>query len=328
MAVDQLTAALIAQLNNLPGFPPAGATGFELGAWLDSINIRPGVASAAALPVSGNNTGDVRFALAEGAFYYWDGAAWIAVGGGGGGGVDPTAMARGFTLADYYEESTGGLMLGADNMTFAMLINPRLLITGAGQFVGGTLDSGTSSGYGFVLPAFSTPISFQSNVYDGSGALQIIVFQLETRDVYMGKLILLVQRFATSGGTTTAQFFVDGQPAFASPPTWSGPAVGITPAATPFRLGGGPGWFGEFFNNGQIHGAAYVESALTDLEIADWTAEVFQSGQIVDGAVAWDYLFNLNDQSGIPSSWAASTGAASLDLNGALTRVEQALPFL
>lgn len=58
-----------------------------MGDYLDETGVRPEVASAAALPLTDNNTGDLRFALLETQWYAWDGAAWQVVGGGGGGGV-------------------------------------------------------------------------------------------------------------------------------------------------------------------------------------------------------------------------------------------------
>lgn len=48
---------------------------------------RAGVAAEASLPASGNNLYDCRVALSEEAIYFWNGSAWVAVGGGGGGAV-------------------------------------------------------------------------------------------------------------------------------------------------------------------------------------------------------------------------------------------------
>ena len=55
-----------------------------MGDYLDETGVRPEVASAAALPLTDNQTGDLRFALLETQWYAWDGAAWQVVGGGGG----------------------------------------------------------------------------------------------------------------------------------------------------------------------------------------------------------------------------------------------------
>lgn len=75
-------APTIGALNNLPGFPNPGS--FEFGNYLSNLSIRPAAAFAAALPTSGNVAGEVRYAVAENAWYTWNGAAWVVVGGTGG----------------------------------------------------------------------------------------------------------------------------------------------------------------------------------------------------------------------------------------------------
>lgn len=79
------------QLNNLPGFPaipntisPTGDR-WVLGDWIGECNVRPEVADFAALPLTDNETGDVRVSLADKGWYIWDGAAWQPMAGGGGG---------------------------------------------------------------------------------------------------------------------------------------------------------------------------------------------------------------------------------------------------
>lgn len=90
-----LSSRVVDALNNLPGFPPRPSTPsatpqagqFLLGEWLKEVRVRPGVAALVNLPLADNTTGDVRFVVALGAWYWWDGAAWQPVAGGGGGGV-------------------------------------------------------------------------------------------------------------------------------------------------------------------------------------------------------------------------------------------------
>lgn len=101
-AMQNLTPQVITALNNLPGFPAAPASNppspyaFLLGAYLNEIKVRPAVAAAVALPLSGNTVGDVRVALVEQAWYYWTGAAWVPItGGGGGGGTNPSLPGQG-----------------------------------------------------------------------------------------------------------------------------------------------------------------------------------------------------------------------------------------
>jgi hypothetical protein len=101
--MQKLTPEVVKQLNNLGGgFPPA-PTGpnnepqndeqWILGDWLEEIRVRPGVDALVDLPVTDNEAGDVRFVIALGAWYWWDGAAWLPVAGGGGGVATVTASA-------------------------------------------------------------------------------------------------------------------------------------------------------------------------------------------------------------------------------------------
>lgn len=79
------------QLNNLGGgFPArhnlsyATDTTWELGEWIDQCHVRPEVAVAASLPMTGNEVGDVRAVLSDELWYIWDGTAWRGMAGGGG----------------------------------------------------------------------------------------------------------------------------------------------------------------------------------------------------------------------------------------------------
>lgn len=101
--MQKLTAEVIKQLNNLGGgFPPA-PTGpnnepqndeqWILGDWLEEIRVRPGVPTAIDLPLLDNDIGDVRFVIALGTWYWWDGVVWAPAGGGGGGVTTVTASA-------------------------------------------------------------------------------------------------------------------------------------------------------------------------------------------------------------------------------------------
>ena len=74
------------QLDNLASFPPKQT--WMLGEWIGECAVRPEVANFAALPLIGNELGDVRVSLADQAWYIWDGAAWQPMGGGGGGAVN------------------------------------------------------------------------------------------------------------------------------------------------------------------------------------------------------------------------------------------------
>ena len=55
--------------------PPGGVSG----TWKAPVDDVEG------LPSSGNTSGDVRLAMAEGVLYYWDSVEWNALAGGGGG---------------------------------------------------------------------------------------------------------------------------------------------------------------------------------------------------------------------------------------------------
>lgn len=79
------------QLNNLASFPAKQT--WKLGEWTYECHVRPEVANVAALPLVGNEVGDVRVSLAEQAWYIWDGAAWQSMSGGGGAVNSVTASA-------------------------------------------------------------------------------------------------------------------------------------------------------------------------------------------------------------------------------------------
>jgi hypothetical protein len=64
------------------------------------------VATAAALPATGNQPGDARVALDTSIIYVWSGSAWVAAGGGGGGGI--TSINSDVTAAQTLTIGTAG----------------------------------------------------------------------------------------------------------------------------------------------------------------------------------------------------------------------------
>ena len=77
------------QLDNLASFPPKQT--WMLGEWIGESKVRPSAVNAAALPLVGNAVGDARIAVAEGAWYLWNGAAWaVAPAGPPSGAAGPT----------------------------------------------------------------------------------------------------------------------------------------------------------------------------------------------------------------------------------------------
>ena len=62
------------QLDNLHSFPAKDE--WKLGEWIDQCHVRPEVANVASLPLTENQIGDARIALAEQGWYIWDGSAW------------------------------------------------------------------------------------------------------------------------------------------------------------------------------------------------------------------------------------------------------------
>ena len=79
------------QLDNLASFPAKGD--WQLGEWIGESKVRPAAANAAALPLVGNEVGDARVAIAEGAWYLWNGAAWAAAPSGPpSGAAGPTDL--------------------------------------------------------------------------------------------------------------------------------------------------------------------------------------------------------------------------------------------
>lgn len=122
--MQRLTPSVIKQLNNLPGFPaiptsnPPESDRWILGDYLDEIKVRPGVSALVDLPLVGNVAGDVRFVVALGAWYWWTGAAWLAVAGGGGpvagASVDVPSVATIALLAGEVVRFTNGGVQKAD----------------------------------------------------------------------------------------------------------------------------------------------------------------------------------------------------------------------
>jgi hypothetical protein len=88
--MQKWTPSIRGQLNDLPGFParpnttPPADDRWELGEWIDECHVRPEVADAASLPLTGNENGDVRAVLSDELWYIWDGVAWKPMAGGGG----------------------------------------------------------------------------------------------------------------------------------------------------------------------------------------------------------------------------------------------------
>jgi hypothetical protein len=76
---SELTAEVVRQLNNLPGFPRT--SDFQLGDWFTDCQVCPAVASVAALPLTDNTSGDIRFVNDVGQFYFWDGTLWATASG-------------------------------------------------------------------------------------------------------------------------------------------------------------------------------------------------------------------------------------------------------
>jgi hypothetical protein len=93
------------ELNNLPGFP--AKTEWRHGEWLHECHVRPQVANAAALPTTGNFLGDIRSALAEQAWFIWDGAAWVPM---GTAVVGPTYINATEVNNNYTVQSTDGFI--------------------------------------------------------------------------------------------------------------------------------------------------------------------------------------------------------------------------
>lgn len=99
--MQKWTPSIRGQLNDLPGFParpntnPPADDRWELGEWIDECHVRPEVADAAALPLTGNEDGDVRMSRADEAWFIWDAGAsiWKPVGVSGGGVAGVTGIA-------------------------------------------------------------------------------------------------------------------------------------------------------------------------------------------------------------------------------------------
>lgn len=91
--MQKWTSSIRGQLNNLPGFParpnttPPADDRWELGEWIDECHVRPEVADAAALPLTGNELGDVRVCAADQSWYFWNGITWVPMGTGGAGPI-------------------------------------------------------------------------------------------------------------------------------------------------------------------------------------------------------------------------------------------------
>ena len=152
------------QLNNLASFPAKQT--WKLGEWTYECHVRPEVANFAALPLVGNELGDVRVSLADQAWYIWDGAAWQSMGGGGGGAVNSVTASAPIA-------SSGGA-------------NPNISLTGiVGAANGGTGLAApgavgnvlTSNGVGWAtapLPASVTSVSGAAPLASSGGTTPTI----------------------------------------------------------------------------------------------------------------------------------------------------------
>ena len=107
--MQKLTLQNIIGLDNLPAFPSAdGVEGFRLGRYLQEVRLRPSVADVAMLPDTGNETGDLRFVLAQRSIYFYEEGQWLPISANGefageGSGTDPS-------ITD--DQTTAGLSAG------------------------------------------------------------------------------------------------------------------------------------------------------------------------------------------------------------------------
>jgi hypothetical protein len=91
--MQKLTLQNIIGLDNLPGFPSAEE--FQLGRYLQEVHVRPSVADVSLLPATGNETGDLRFVLAQRSIYFYEDGQWLPISANGefageGSGTDPS----------------------------------------------------------------------------------------------------------------------------------------------------------------------------------------------------------------------------------------------
>ena len=182
------------QLNNLASFPAKGV--WKLGEWTYECHVRPEVANAAALPLTGNETGDVRVSLADQAWYIWDGAAWQSMGGGGGGGVSSVSASAPLS-------SSGGV---APNISLTGVV--AAANGGTGLSAPGTLGNIlTSTGTGWTsapAPATGvTSVTASAPLASSGGA---------TPNVSLTGTIPVA-----NGGTGTSTTFTQGSVVFAGP---------------------------------------------------------------------------------------------------------------
>lgn len=83
---DEKTYTSLTFLDGQPPDEPTAIAGAnKIDALTDILNLswKPSVLNVAALPGVDNVTGDARIARTEGVLYWWNGAAWVAIGGGG-----------------------------------------------------------------------------------------------------------------------------------------------------------------------------------------------------------------------------------------------------
>lgn len=102
-----------------------------------AVSWKTSVANLAALPASGNTTGDARVALDTGAVYVWTGAAWVNV--AGSGGVTSVAAVGAVPNANAASISGTTLTLQPSDAT-----NPGVLTTGTQTIAGAKTLTGNT----------------------------------------------------------------------------------------------------------------------------------------------------------------------------------------
>jgi hypothetical protein len=147
------------QLDNLASFPPKQT--WMLGEWIGECAVRPEAANFAALPLVGNEVGDVRVSLADQAWYIWDGAAWQSMSGGGGGAVNsvtasgPLASSGGanpnISLTGIVAPANGGTGIALPGA-----LNNVLTSDGAGGWTSSAPSGGTVTGVTATGPLASS----------------------------------------------------------------------------------------------------------------------------------------------------------------------------
>lgn len=152
------------QLNNLASFPAKQT--WKLGEWTYECHVRPEVANFAALPLVGNELGDVRVSLADQAWYIWDGAAWQSMGGGGGGAVNSVTASAPIA-------SSGGANPNISLTGIVAAANGGTGLAAAGA-VGNVLTSTGAGWASSALPASVTSVSGAAPLASSGGTTPTI----------------------------------------------------------------------------------------------------------------------------------------------------------